>query len=355
MNGQVFHPPWLLRNAHVQTVVTGTVLRKRMLHRRDHGFATNARGHTLDCGGGVRLQGLHNRGDAERPLVVLLHGWEGCADSLYMRSAGNYLFERGFDVFRLNFRDHGSTQHLNRELFHSCRIEEVVNALGVVQRTFGDRPLLLGGFSLGGNFALRAALRAVEANVSLGGIFAVCPVLQPENTLIAMERGWSAYHGYFMRRWRRSLIKKHSCFPGDYDIDAMLANRNLREMTDYLVRHHTHFPDLLAYLHGYAITGDVLSELAVPACILAAEDDPIIPARDLGALAKPECLEIRATRLGGHCGYIEDYKLNSWSDGMMARWFASCAESADVIDFGSKTHRRRDVKQTPEPSSRKAQ
>ncbi len=38
---------------------------------------------------------------------MLMHGWEGSADSLYLLSASQSLFEAGFEVVRLNFRDHG--------------------------------------------------------------------------------------------------------------------------------------------------------------------------------------------------------------------------------------------------------
>ena len=43
---------------------------------------------------------------------------------------------RGFDVVRLNLRDHGETHHLNRDLFHSCRLPEVVGAVRALQQCF---------------------------------------------------------------------------------------------------------------------------------------------------------------------------------------------------------------------------
>src|SRR5438045_9087201 len=74
----------------------------------------------LDCGAGVRLQCFVS-GPAEGPgrPVVLLHGWEGSADSLYLLSLAQLLFEQRFEVVRLNLRDHGETHHLSRELFRS--------------------------------------------------------------------------------------------------------------------------------------------------------------------------------------------------------------------------------------------
>ena len=73
------------------------------------------------------------------------------------------LFAAGFDVFRLNFRDHGDTHHLNPGLFHSCRLEEVVHALADLQDRLQARRWCLAGFSLGGNFSLRVWLLVTGA------------------------------------------------------------------------------------------------------------------------------------------------------------------------------------------------
>ena len=100
--------------------------------------------HVIDGGEGVRLHGMHSR-VPDRPargLALLLHGWEGSIESSYMRLTAARLLHAGFDVFRLNFRDHGDTHHLNEALFHSNRIDEVVNAAVDVERRFADgRPI----------------------------------------------------------------------------------------------------------------------------------------------------------------------------------------------------------------------
>ncbi len=69
----------------------------------------------LDCGEGVRLQAFVSSPRHSTGLpVVLNHGWEGSAESLYVLSLAQRLFEQGFDVVRLNLRDHGETHQLNR-------------------------------------------------------------------------------------------------------------------------------------------------------------------------------------------------------------------------------------------------
>ncbi len=62
------------------------------------------------------------------------------------------------------------------------------------------------------------------------------------------------------------------------------------------------------------MTGPALAPLAVPARILAALDDPVIPAAGLGRLLANPQLEVAVTRHGGHCGFVADAGLGNWSD-----------------------------------------
>ena len=158
-----FRPLALLRNPHVQSVLASSRLRRLMGRRKRAVLEAGAVEHILDCGDNVRLQGFHTAQQARpqtRGLVVLLHGWEGSVQSSYLLHTGARLLHEGFDVFRLHFRDHGDTHHLNEDLFHSCRIAEVVGAVRAVADRFPALPLCVAGYSLGGNFALRVALHA---------------------------------------------------------------------------------------------------------------------------------------------------------------------------------------------------
>ena len=267
----------------------------------------------LECGEGVRLQCFassppHSTG---RP-VVLLHGWEGSADSMYVLSLGQLLFGQRFEVVRLNLRDHGETHQLNRELFHSCRLPEVVGAVQALQRHFAGRPLQLVGFSLGGNFMLRVAAQARAAGLDLARVIAVSPVLEPAETLAALQRGFPGYELYFVRKWLRSLRKKQAAWPDCYDFTALARQRDLTHMTAQMVRQYTEFPSLEAYLDGYAVTGARLARLEVPSSILISRDDPIIPSAGLAHLARPPALSVTVTPYGGHCGFFERLSSPTW-------------------------------------------
>ena len=318
-----FRPPAWLANRHLQSIFPSFPLRRPAVERRAHAVIAASRPLVLDCGDGVRLMGWHAEpphGEAGEPprIAVLLHGWEGSADSLYLLSLAQLLYARGVAVIRLNLRDHGGTHALNRELFHSCRLPEVVGAVARVQALFPAHRLLLAGYSLGGNFCLRVGARAPSAGIRIARIVAVCPVLNPVTTLEALERGPSVYRNYFLFKWRRSLQLKQAAWPGDYDFGDMIRDPSLTAMTERMVLKYTDFPDLATYLGGYAITGNVLETLEAPAHLLTSKDDPMILTHDLEGVARPRSLEITVTSRGGHCGYMDAMSGPSWVDRRIA-------------------------------------
>jgi uncharacterized protein len=328
----VFLPPRPLRNAHLQSILGSVPPRSWMIQRRAAALLSCAQPLLLECGDGVRLQAFYSplpqarRAADSRRLAVLLHGWEGSVESPYVLSAAALLYRQGFPLVRFNLRDHGATQALNRELFHSCRLPEVVGAVRALAQQFPAARLYLGGFSLGGNFLLRVAADS-GAPDSIAGVVAISPVLEPEATLQALERGLPVYRQYFVRRWARSLRGKQRAWPDEHNFDALLRTRDLRRMTAELVQRCTDFKSLQAYLSGYRITEDRLQNLRVPARVLLADDDPIIPAADVPRLAPHERLTLVRTRHGGHCGFIDAWGGPSYADRYMLEQFEQFEQS----------------------------
>lgn len=312
-----FRPQRWLRNPHVQSVLASSGVRSALFRHRRLALERDTTECILDCGGNVRLQGFHTRQSKfpkPRALAVLLHGWEGSAQSSYILHTGARLLDEGCDVFRLNFRDHGQTHHLNQELFHSCRIDEVVGAVRQVALRFPARPLIIGGFSLGGNFALRVALHARQADIPLAWVFAVCPAINPHAALASIEDAPWFYERYFMHKWRGSLKRKQALFPQSELFSATELRGGMRELTRRMVQRHTDFGTLENYLDGYSIAGDTLATLPIPAAILTAEDDPVIPVAEFRALTLAPQTELLIVPYGGHCGFIRDLSLRSWAE-----------------------------------------
>lgn len=314
-----FRPPAWLANRHIQSVLPSLPWRRAAVERRAGPVLAASRQLILDCGDGVRLMGWlaeppADAAPAAQRMAVLLHGWEGSSESLYVLSVAQLLYARGFTVLRLNLRDHGGTHALNEGLFHSCRIAEVVGAVARVQALYPGASLSLAGFSLGGNFWLRVGARAPAAGIRIARIVAVCPVLEPATTLDALERGPAIYRQYFLLKWRRSLRAKQAAWPSTYDFCGLLGDPSLTAMTDRMVRQYTDFGALQTYLSGYAITGAALESLAAPATLIISRDDPMILAHDLERIARPPSLRLVVTERGGHCGFMDALGGPSWID-----------------------------------------
>jgi predicted alpha/beta-fold hydrolase len=322
-----FSPPWGLRSGHLQSLLSSSAVRRRLVLRRSEALRSAGEVWTLDGGEGIRLQGLYSRQPGRsRGLAVILHGWEGSVNSNYVLANGARLFGAGFDVFRLNFRDHGDTHHLNPEIFHSCRLDEVVHALADLQERAGSRRWFLAGYSLGGNFSMRVGLRAAGAGLRIGRIVAVCPVIDPANAMLAMEQGVGFYERYFERKWSRSLRIKRACFPELYAGEDWHEIRGLRQRTHYLATRHAGFESADAYFEGYSIAGDRLRSLTVPSTILTAADDPVVPVGDFRALPDNPQLELIVTRHGGHCGFLKNWRLESMAEDLIEHRLGEAAD-----------------------------
>jgi uncharacterized protein len=309
-----FEPRGLLTNHHVQSVLTSGPWRRGRIKRRARDFLRRSQRRVITAADGTRLLGFANRAREHRrnALVILLHGWEGSVDSNYLLSTATALDAAGFDTFRLNFRDHGDSHHLNVDLFHSCRLAEVLDVVGQVQQGYEEGPVFLAGFSLGGNFSLRIARQAREHGVELERVVAVCPVVRPAHVLDSLENGMPLYHTYFVRKWRRSLKIKQSLYPDRYNLRDWFRLKDIRGQTDWLVEHLTEFPNLEAYLEGYSVAGDYLEGLDTSTLVITAEDDPIIPISDFRALPKLDAMDLEVLPHGGHCGFLANWRLESW-------------------------------------------
>ena len=328
--GRDFQPPWPLRSGHIQTMLSSSGVRRLLLPKRARTVLEGAEHVMVSGGGDVRLSGAYTaqRGGApSRGLAVLFHGWEGSVDSTYVLQTGSRLLADGWDIFRLNFRDHGDSHGLNEALFHSCQLDEVVHALGDIARRWPARPLVLAGFSLGGNFALRVAMHTSLVGIPLSYVLAVCPIIDPAVGLFSLEESapWF-YQAYFMRKWRHSLLTKQKAFPEHQYFEMSEMKQHLRGLTEALVLRHTDFKSLQQYLDGYSVAGDIMQAMQIPATILTARDDPVIPVRSFEQLELPPNIELDIAPYGGHCGFIRDFGMTSFTDDYIAGRFNAVAD-----------------------------
>lgn len=269
----------------------------------------------LDCGKGIRLSGFLSKVADTHPkgLVILLHGWEGSSDSAYMLSTGRKLLAAGFDVFRLNYRDHGNSHHLNRGIFNGTLIDETFAAVQIIAAEFNrTEKLYITGLSLGGSFALRIAkLHGINRVKNLKRIIAINPPLDPYDATVRIDR-YSLIRKHFLNKWKSSLKIKQTVFPGIYDFSDIWQIDNCLELTDILIPRYSDYKDAVDYFNHYTLTENILNQAAVPVTLITSEDDPIICVEDFKSAELNDNINLVIHPFGGHCGYIQNLKFDSW-------------------------------------------
>jgi predicted alpha/beta-fold hydrolase len=277
----------------------------------------------LETRKGVRLLGSYSpqKHSKRKGLVLLIHGWEGSIDSTYMINTGHFIYRNGYEVFRLNLRDHGKSHHLNKGLFFSTLLDEVFDAARQVGEMAHNIPVFLAGFSLGGNFVLRI-VKKVQKHRIKNFRHAVCisPVLNPDKATEKIDNA-PLIQRYFLKKWRTSLIKKQRLFPSEYNFADILDLRSIREITEKLLPRHTDFKNATEYFQKYSLLNDTLKDLLIPTTIITSEDDPIIPVKDFYFLTTNQTTNIVIHRYGGHNGFIDGFLFITWYERKMVELF----------------------------------
>lgn len=300
---QKLNPSFYLRLPFLQTAfasikfrVSGELLRK---HSKFQLITTRNQAKLL----GSYAEQAHAKG-----LIVLLHGWEGGIESTYMLRTGQYMFRNGYNVYRLNLRDHGNTHHLNEMPFNGTLIDETYDAMVQISKLAGNLPVYLVGFSLGGNFVLRIAMKHSKSPKRekinrLQHVLGISPAVDPRRATERIDADF-LLGPHFLNQWSNSLRKKAELFPYLFDFNFLWSARSVLELTELAIQSFLPFKDANEYFQKYTVTGSFFKGLKVPTTIYSSADDPIITEDDFNRIDDNSLLRIIMTDRGGHNGFL---------------------------------------------------
>jgi len=318
---EIFKPPFYLRSASIQTLLAGSSIRTRGANP----MLDVAQEMILNPWEDIRLQGFYSPQSSgqNKGLVMMLHGWEGSVNSAYILGTGKFLYNNGYSVFRLNYRDHGDSHHLNPGLFYAVLLDEVFNAVRQVSEFETGLPFYLAGFSMGGNFALRIARKCADSPIeNLYHVVSVSPVLDPEKSTYAIDDVY-LLRKYFRKKWLRSMHKKQEYFPDLYDFTDVFLLKSITEMTELMIERYSNYGNASDYFSDYALLNNALLNIPVPTTIVTSQDDPIIPVDDFYDLRLNSLTRLIVHRYGGHNGFLENLSGSAWYEGQMLKVFDS--------------------------------
>lgn len=247
--------------------------------------------------------------DRSAPTLLALHGLEGSSTAHYMLGIAEKALRAGLNAVLLNQRNCGDTEHLGPGLYHSGLIEDAAFVIRQLAETDGADRVIVAGYSLGGNLALRlAGVTTPETLPQLRGVCAVSPVVELAPCVSALERRSNVvYHWNFVRNLKGRMRRKNRHYPGRFDVSQLAGIRSVRRFDDVYTAPHFGFGTSANYYHQ-ASAMRVVDRIQVPALVISAEDDPFVPAdlfRSPQLTGNPN-ITVMLTPHGGHCGFVED-------------------------------------------------
>ncbi len=242
-----------------------------------------------------------------RPAILALHGLEGSSRAHYMRGLADKAFASGFNVILLNQRNCGGTEELAAGLYHSGLTADAAHVLRELTDRDGIDRVVVAGYSLGGNLALKLAGDfAGDAPRELLGVCAVSPVMELALCIGALERRQNAvYQWNFVRGLKARMRRKARSHPGVFPIERLGEIRSVRQFDEVFTAPHFGFAGASDY-YQRASAMRVIDRIRVPALIITAEDDPFVPPepfREPAVTGNP-AIRLVVTPQGGHCGFV---------------------------------------------------
>lgn len=255
--------------------------------------------------GVVRLTGRWTAVPGARHAVLLVHGISGGADSRYLRTAAAAAQAAGLSALRISLR---GCDRLGEDYYHAGLASDLAAALASRELDAVERVTVL-GFSLGGHLALRLACGPPVPR--LAAVAAVCAPLDLAAGQVAIDRpGLGLYRRYVLRGLKEIYAACAARRPVPMPLAEARRIRSLLEWDDRVVAPRHGFAGAADY-YATQSAGPRLGGLAVPALLVAAEADPMVPAATLRPwlAAAPPRLTVRWTG-GGHLGFPDGLVLD---------------------------------------------
>jgi predicted alpha/beta-fold hydrolase len=236
------------------------------------------------------------------PVVLLVHGLGGCHRSFYLQRLTNQFTDHGLRAVRVDLRGAGAGVRLARRVYNAACASDVRAVGEFLLRQTPDSPLLLVGYSLGGNIVLNLAGDA--ATKPLPGLRAVAAVSPPVDLVqcSAMLATLPFYDRYYARNLRLQVRQHELHFPGLPTVHFPRA-LTMRRFDDLYTAPRGGFADAMDY-YRRASSWPVIPEIQVPTFILSARDDPFIAVKPLERLQGHTNLQIHLVPKGGHLGFL---------------------------------------------------
>ena len=289
-----FRPSFWLPGPHSQTIWASKI-------RNIKSPKTNKEKIELDDGDFLILFWLIN---GNGPIIIIVHGLEGDDSSNNVKAMFCAIKKIGWNgVLILNRNCGGISNRLHRT-YHAGETGDLDFVVHLVKKRFPNTPLMVYGYSLGGNILLKWLGEKGE-KASITSAAAVSTPFELASSANALNKGFSKiYQRHFLKLLRKSAKRKFKKLPPLFKKVNLQKIKTLREFDNKVT----------APLHGFFNADQYYSEssckkllknIQIPTLIMNSLDDPFL---DKNTFPKQdevsEMVELEYLKKGGHAGFI---------------------------------------------------
>jgi predicted alpha/beta-fold hydrolase len=255
----------------------------------------------------------------------MVHGLEGSSAAGYMRSMAQLALEHGYATHRTNMRSCGGTEALCKTMYNAGLTSDTLNVIRKIRNEHGG-PIVLVGYSLGGNVSLKLAGELTGGAEEI--LDAVCAVSTPIDLAASVRKmsrreNW-IYENRFLKRLKQRIRKRAESMPGVYDMQRLARARTVYEFDDSITAPSFGFGTADNYYRTQS-SKQFIPSIQIPTLLVQAKDDPLIPFEifeDPIVLQNPN-VRLVAVDHGGHLGFLSNSEPRFWVDRIILQWIES--------------------------------
>ena len=259
------------------------------------------------------------------PMVIILHGLEGDETSNNVKAMFSMIRKEGWNGVMLLNRNCGGVCNRLQRTYHAGETTDLNWLVELVKKRLPGKPIMLFGYSLGGNTLLKWLGEKGEA----AGIDAAAAVSIPfdlSSSTDRMNRGFSkVYQKHFIDLLKVSAKRKFLELPPPFDPGKIERIRTLREFDDRITAPLHGFKDAEDYYSKSSCKG-FLKHIKVPTLIMNSFDDPFLETSTFAKIEEvSELVELENHQKGGHAAFITGVPWNKsgWTETRIPEFYKS--------------------------------
>lgn len=298
-----FKPAWWLSNGHLQTIWASKVPREKHVNYVYEKFTLPDGDHTYVAWHGPVTSLVGNKSSAT-PIVVVLHGLEGSAQSFYAKGLMSQIAQIGWTGALLHFRGcHNGPNRVQRS-YHSGDTDDLNVFLTHLSHHHPDAPIYLVGYSLGGNVLLKY-LGEKKPQIPIAGAVAVSVPFELSHASEKLTQGFSQlYQHVLLSSLKIRFLEKFESMPCPIDKRKVNILKTIWEYDDVVTAPLHGFSDAADY-YAKSSCRQYLKNIDTNTLILQAQDDPLVPSSAIPSMSELNpSTSLECYAKGGHVAFV---------------------------------------------------